>query len=287
MPGKMIKALLVRVNENPEVIEIENTLKPMQDAVGGLVQCVWLSDSAVLLCNEEGKLRGLPDNRQVGPHTIQGDFLIVGDEGTEDWESLSEEDIKKYTESLSFEFVVSGAITAITNKKVVDGLNMYFENNEIDPNEIAQSYEGNMEYAKKVFKDMVDVFKDRSVKPTLEELNELGVDTVMVPAVFQSIDTGKICIGVATIDLQSSGEHCETQILTKYGFENQYRYKQNPNEEVAKMFEELIPYRYYYLPEYSGDIHIDRKNISKEIQEFIDYADEPEMNQGMGGLELS
>lgn len=287
MPGKMITALLVRVNENPKVIEIENTLKPMQDAVGGLVENVWISDSALLLCNEEGKIRGLPDNRRVGLHLIQGDFLIVGDEGTEDWESLSEEDIKKYTEELSIKQDFTDAITDFNNKKVVDGLNMYFANNEIDPNEIAQSCEGDMEYAKKVFKDMVDVFKDRAVKPTLEELDELGVDMVIVPAVFQSIDTGKICIGIATIDLQSSGEHCETQILTNHGFETQYRYKQNPNEEVAKLFDELIPYRYYYLPEYSRDIHIDRENIPKEIQEFMDYADEPEMEQGMGGLELS
>jgi len=60
-----------------------NTLEAFQEAVGGYIETVGLDTSAVLICNEEGKLAGLPANRQVGGDTIAGTFLIAGAEDGE------------------------------------------------------------------------------------------------------------------------------------------------------------------------------------------------------------
>lgn len=45
------------------VTEIENTLEAKQMFVGGTIQCVHLTDEIDLICNDEGKLIGLPPNR--------------------------------------------------------------------------------------------------------------------------------------------------------------------------------------------------------------------------------
>lgn len=60
-----IKALLVKVNKYPKVIEIENTLNAMQKIVGGRIEPFDLNDNAIIICNGEGKADGLPLNRAV------------------------------------------------------------------------------------------------------------------------------------------------------------------------------------------------------------------------------
>mgnify|MGYP001029427075 CR=1 FL=1 len=75
-----IKVLKVAPGQTPERITMPNTLEAFQEAVGGYIETVGLDTSAVLICNEEGKLAGLPANRQVGGDTIAGTFLIVGAE---------------------------------------------------------------------------------------------------------------------------------------------------------------------------------------------------------------
>lgn len=70
----------------------EESLSKLQEAVGGWVQAIDLSDTLSLWCNEEGKLVGLPHNpfaqilwdEAFGAHTdyIVGDVVFTG--GTDD-----------------------------------------------------------------------------------------------------------------------------------------------------------------------------------------------------------
>ena len=63
MKEERIKVLALLPMELPKEIELDNTLEAMQKFVGGLIECITLSDtgSAVtLVCNDEGKLLGLP-----------------------------------------------------------------------------------------------------------------------------------------------------------------------------------------------------------------------------------
>ena len=102
----MIRALLVKPNETPREVWIDNTLEALQEAVGGLIQMTQPyshDDTAVIICNEEGKLMNLEPNRAIcyedgTPYDmIVGDFLIVdAPEDSEDFGSLSAEQVRKY-----------------------------------------------------------------------------------------------------------------------------------------------------------------------------------------------
>ncbi len=80
---RKIKVLALLPMELPKEIELDNTLEAMQKFVGGLIECITLSDtgSAVtLVCNDEGKLLGLPLNRPLwdGADVLAGPGFLAG-----------------------------------------------------------------------------------------------------------------------------------------------------------------------------------------------------------------
>lgn len=109
-----IKILKIEPGKAPEVTEINNDLKSMQEMVDGYIQIVPLGDDACIVCNEEGKLIGMEANRILGCDVIVGPFFVAGDDGSEDLCSLSEDQIAEYSEQFAepllghhFEFGVS------------------------------------------------------------------------------------------------------------------------------------------------------------------------------------
>ena len=98
-----MKVLKVKPNKLPKVIEIDDELETLQGEVGGYIEAVYpFRDNTTLICNEEGKIIGLPCNRALYDDgkmidVICGDFLIAGldDDG---FASLSDEQIETYTE---------------------------------------------------------------------------------------------------------------------------------------------------------------------------------------------
>lgn len=80
-----MKVLLVEPGKAPRETELAGDLESMQAAVGGIIQCVYpFHERAVLVCNDEGKLLGLPLNRAVFNDNgqlvdvISGNFFIAG-----------------------------------------------------------------------------------------------------------------------------------------------------------------------------------------------------------------
>ena len=63
----------------------DNTLESFQKAVGGYIECVPVGygSGLVLICNEEGKLRGLPFNVRMGFDDIVGSMVVCGVRGDE------------------------------------------------------------------------------------------------------------------------------------------------------------------------------------------------------------
>ena len=100
-----MKILFVEPGKIPRSLEIDPSLKSMQQLVGGPIQAVYpFEEPVALICHEEGKLLGLPLNRALkNPETgeiydiIAGDFLVVG-LGEEDFSSLSPELMKQFEE---------------------------------------------------------------------------------------------------------------------------------------------------------------------------------------------
>lgn len=61
--AKKIKCIIKRPDEQfGHVAWISDSLKNLQNTVGGYIETVTLDNGVVLICNEEGKLRDMPYN---------------------------------------------------------------------------------------------------------------------------------------------------------------------------------------------------------------------------------
>ena len=97
-----MKILIVEPQKPPYCKDISGTLEELQAIVGGYIQAIYPFDEPIaLVCNEEGKLIGLPPNHLLCDKSgrvydmICGTFFIVG-LGAEDFISLTDDAIKKY-----------------------------------------------------------------------------------------------------------------------------------------------------------------------------------------------
>ncbi len=79
--------------QDPRSMVIPNELGIMQQLVGGDIETVRISDRAILVMNEEGKIFGLEPNFYLGAigDTIVGPVLVVGEDG-EDFASLPDDE---------------------------------------------------------------------------------------------------------------------------------------------------------------------------------------------------
>lgn len=99
-----MKILLVEPGQIPEVREIDGGLRTMQRLVGGVIQTLYPFEAPVaLVCNDEGKLLGLPGNRALRddrgkPYDILcGTFFLCGaPPGSDHFISLTGEQVEKY-----------------------------------------------------------------------------------------------------------------------------------------------------------------------------------------------
>ena len=107
MNDSKIKVLLVEPEKYPKEIEIDDSLEAMQEVVGGdIEEYMPFDDDVAIICNEEGKVRGLPLNRAVYVQDndkkevvdiICGKFFICyAPPESESFQSLPDDMIKKY-----------------------------------------------------------------------------------------------------------------------------------------------------------------------------------------------
>ena len=98
-----ITVLLLEPEQEARVIELDNSLESMQKTVGGNIEVIYpFTNDACIVCNEEGKLLGLPLNRALYDdcdkicEVIAGTAFICGT-GDENFTSLSEQQIEHYS----------------------------------------------------------------------------------------------------------------------------------------------------------------------------------------------
>ena len=102
-----MKVLVVEPDRKPRVADIGEELSDKQKVVGGLIEMVCPPshpDDACLICNEEGKFNGSMPNRPICLEDgtvydiVFGTFFICrAPEDSEDFESLSDEQISYYS----------------------------------------------------------------------------------------------------------------------------------------------------------------------------------------------
>ena len=103
MKEEKIKVLALLPMELPKEIELDNTLEAMQKFVGGLIECITLSDTGsevTLVCNDEGKLLGLPLNRPLwdGADVLAGPGFLAGCDSEGNLTSLPQSAMDFYKE---------------------------------------------------------------------------------------------------------------------------------------------------------------------------------------------
>lgn len=95
-----MKVLYFKVGEDPEYVEIDGSLKSMQELVHGYIEEYPIDINLSIVVNEEGKLNGMKANRwfvypimggDVDGDLLFGDFFVVGVSG-DDYRSLKASD---------------------------------------------------------------------------------------------------------------------------------------------------------------------------------------------------
>lgn len=100
-----IKVLVCRVGAEPVVEEMDDTLEAGQAIVHGWLESWSLGENVYLICNEEGRLGPMPDNRPVraehwtGSEVVRGDFFLVSVKDAS-WASLSNDQIVRWSKAL-------------------------------------------------------------------------------------------------------------------------------------------------------------------------------------------
>lgn len=84
-----IRVIMCPANRAPYTCWIENSLSNMQRIVGGYIVTVNIAEDAVIVCNDEGRLIGLPENKSLPVRGFCGDCFICGADG-EEFASLQE-----------------------------------------------------------------------------------------------------------------------------------------------------------------------------------------------------
>lgn len=108
-----MRVLIVEPGQYPREADIDGSLDTLQHIVGGLIETLYpWEDRAVLICNDEGKLMGLPLNRSLEDYDIiAGTFFICG-LGDEDFCSLTEAQMEHYKSKYRIASIVQETNTA-------------------------------------------------------------------------------------------------------------------------------------------------------------------------------
>lgn len=73
-----MKAIIKYPGEDPRQWNVPNTLEGLQAIVGGYIEVVRLFEDMAVICDEEGRLKGLPYNCEVCGVDFVGTILFVG-----------------------------------------------------------------------------------------------------------------------------------------------------------------------------------------------------------------
>ncbi len=104
------------------LFEIENTLEALQEFVDGYIEVFYIGNDLLVVCNEEGKLRGFDitaalvnENEEI-IELIAGNCLVVRDNGEGDFESLKDGD-EEYIKRRLKSVIASGTGFVVIDKQ--------------------------------------------------------------------------------------------------------------------------------------------------------------------------
>ena len=91
---KALKVVVLEVGKAPEVRLIMDDLKAFQQLVGGYVETTRMFGKVLCVCNEEGKLEGMPPNfLNWNADMIVGNVFFVAHDGNGEFRSLNDAEV--------------------------------------------------------------------------------------------------------------------------------------------------------------------------------------------------
>lgn len=97
---KSIKVVVKNPGRPAQLEMIENTLTAFQSAVKGYIEAVTVGNIAII-CNEEGRINGMPFNCALGGTMFYGPVVIAGIDGCEFCDAPDKEIYKNWREELA------------------------------------------------------------------------------------------------------------------------------------------------------------------------------------------
>ena len=83
MKQKQIDVYIMLPGEAPYKARIDNTLEALQEIVGGYIEVVSFPADLVVICNEEGRLKGMEPTCDVCGVDFCGPVIFAGADGEE------------------------------------------------------------------------------------------------------------------------------------------------------------------------------------------------------------
>ena len=123
-----MNVLVVEPMKEPYEKEIDPGLESLQHEVGGWIEALYpFDDEVAIICNEEGKLDGLPLNRALTDEdgaiydVVAGTFLVVG-LSEDDFDGLSKDLMDKYKEHFLYpeKFIMAGGHMVALQMQEID-----------------------------------------------------------------------------------------------------------------------------------------------------------------------
>lgn len=140
----------------------------------------------------------------------------------------------------------------------------------IDYNKLSQSYHTeDKAYAKGILNLLHTAMKEQygtdMLVPSYASMED---DYAVIPGVIQGKKSGEVPIALLGIDLASSGEHCQTDILCHCGIVSQGS-SELPAPVLTQINAVYMPYDYSYTAKIPGDIHVDKNRLPDGIKEIL------------------
>ena len=137
---------------------------------------------------------------------------------------------------------------------------------EVDFEKLLESANGqDQSYAMDTLKQLHQAFVDTYCTDCITD-RELGF--IDVPAVIRGRKAGEVFLGLVTIDLESSGEHWNTQFIMEDGVVDQANCDKTARWNT-EFFYRVGVYDYWYTPEIPGDIHVNFESIPHKVETLL------------------
>ena len=137
---------------------------------------------------------------------------------------------------------------------------------EVDFEKLLESANGqDQSYAMDTLKQLHQAFVDTYGTDCITD-SDLGF--IDVPAVIRGRKAGEVFLGLVTIDLESSGEHWNTQFIMEDGVVDQENCDKTARWNT-EFFYRVGVYDYCYTPEIPGDIHVNFESIPHKVETLL------------------